>query len=111
MAAESVVRSVMRLRPKPSPSSDACAPVLKRLGEFFLIAVAALAVAGGIVWAVRAMNASDDRAARDEARAFARANTVCGGPPARIIAHNSSWSHGPWIEVRCADGTTRAVKG
>lgn len=74
-------------------------------GVFVAAAVIAL-----IWWGITAMNAQDAQGARDEQAMFARANHVCGSPPLKIIAHGSSWSYGPWLEVRCADGTTRAVR-
>jgi len=56
------------------------------------------------------MNVSDELEGKKEDQRFTQANTICGTPPLRIIPHNSSWSHGGWIEVRCKDGSTRAIR-
>lgn len=70
---------------------------------------AAVFVVGVCVFVVRSMNRAEAAGNRHEAQVFHRANTICGAPPARIKTHGSGWSLGPWIEVFCQDGTTRAI--
>jgi hypothetical protein len=73
----------------------------------------ALAIIAGLVvfgvW-VEGQVAEKNRAAKQQSiDRWERVNTACGSPPVSVTTHNARWSHGPWIEVRCRDGTLRAI--
>ena len=74
------------------------------------LGLVALVVLAAFGFGFHKMNEADAKDARDQKAAIQRANVVCGRAPARIKMHGPSWSWGPWIEVICRDGSTRAVK-
>jgi len=78
--------------------------------EILSLMTGILVIIAALVVGIHYTNLSDARAEKQEDQLFVRANTICGTPPLRIIPHNSSWSHGGWIEVRCKDGSTRAIR-
>ena len=52
----------------------------------------------------------NEKEVKEEVRQFQLANTICGSPPRDIQTHGPGWSHGAWMEVKCKDGTVRAIR-
>lgn len=77
-----------------------------------MVAVGVVFVGVGVgTWqGIAAMDRADRADTRRQDALFDHANVVCGAPPLKIIPHGSSWNYGPWVEVICQDGTTRAVR-
>ena len=72
------------------------------LGTFAVIA----ALIGAMWWGDELAQRERDARRAAQQDAYTRANEMCDGKPIAIIPHDGlTW----WLEVKCADGTVRAV--